>query len=207
MTRIIGIDPGSTISGICVLEGKEIIFAANLNNREIFHHVNTYQGIDKCIIAIEDIMPYIGRLSPHTIDTCKFIGELTFRFLRAHFVDDLKLVPRNSVKKWIFDSCPDICLPRIIKKMIAIDKRKVKQGKKGLRKLDGEMRLPSFHYVDDRIVIAALKELYSIPTPKPGKPNIYGLKEHSWQALAVAAAISVHLDSGALTTQYLAGIT
>jgi hypothetical protein len=48
------------------------------------------------------------------------------------------------------------------------------------------MRAASFHFVDDRTVIAALKSIYNIPTPKPGRPNIHGLVDHSWQALAVA---------------------
>jgi hypothetical protein len=189
MTRIIGIDPGSEISGVCVLNGTTIEAAANVSNYELYNFIGQHLGKTKPIIVIEDIAPYNMRLSPQVIDTVKFIGVLTYRFSTNDSIKELKLVPRNSVKKWIFDTCPDICLPRINAKMLTVDKRMVKNGKKGLRKTDGEMRLPSFHYVDDRVVIAALKKLYDIPTPKPGKPNIYGLRDHSWQALATAALI------------------
>ena len=50
------------------------------------------------------------------------------------------------------------------------------------------MREPSFNYVDDRIVCAAMKELFSIEQ-KPGFKNSYGLTKdsHAWQALSVAA--------------------
>ena len=51
------------------------------------------------------------------------------------------------------------------------------------------MREPSFNYVDDRIVSAAMKELFNIKTPKPGKKTEHGLlrNSHAWQALSVAA--------------------
>ena len=65
----------------------------------------------------------------------------------------------------------------------------LKKELKGLINADGEMRKPSFNWVDDSIVKAALKSIYNIPTPKPGKPNLYGITKdsHGWQALAVCS--------------------
>lgn len=186
--RVIGIDPGSDVSGICSIEDTTILHASNTPNTEVFDKIKELCGGLSATIVIEDIFPYFSmRMTPQIIDTCKLIGELTYRFNTCGRVQSVHLVARSSVKKWIFDSCPEVVLPRIEKKMITTDRRMVSKGGKGLRRLDGEMRAASFNYVDDRTVIAALKHLYGIPTPKPGKSNIYGLKDHSWQALACAA--------------------
>jgi hypothetical protein len=47
-------------------------------------------------------------------------------------------------------------------------------------------RKASFVYVDDRMVQLAMIKNYDIPIPKAGSGYDFGLKEHSWQALAVA---------------------
>jgi hypothetical protein len=119
------------------------------------------------------------------IDTCKFIGELVYR-LRSEFKKaEYVLVTRNQVKKWVFDSFPEISCDRINKRIEYLDGYRTGRGEKGIRKKDGTLRLPSFHWIDDRVCIAAMKKFWDIPTPKPGKKNVYGLSTHSWQALAL----------------------
>jgi hypothetical protein len=141
------------------------------------------------IVVIEDIFPYSLRLTPEVIATCKLIGRLEEKFESCEGCSSINLIPRNTIKKWIFDTVPEECIPRINKKILLKHNRNIRYGKKGLTKIDGEMRQPSFQWVDDRIVIAALKSIHNIPTPKPGKKNIYGLgsTSHAWQALAVCS--------------------
>jgi hypothetical protein len=126
------------------------------------------------------------RLTPEVIDTCKFIGQLCWRLLPSGFIDEVIMVPRNTVKKWVFDNYKKIISGRVDKRMAAIDANRISKGKKGLKNMKGQMRAASFHYIDDRAVVAAMKYRYRIPDPKPGKSNRYGLRAHSWQALAAA---------------------
>jgi len=191
MEKIIwAIDPGNLICGVCQLTGSTIGHCFNEKSVSVYRRILSLSEGKSIVIVIEDIKPYSLRLTPQVIDTCKIIGELTYRFNHCKQVESVNLVARNSVKKWIFDTCPDVVLPRIEKKMAALHSRKIAKGMKGLIKADGEMRTPSFHYVDDRSVIAAIKSIFNIPTPKPGKPNIYGLVDHNWQALATGAYFS-----------------
>lgn len=184
--NIWGIDPGNLICGVAQLLDGQIGYCFNEKSVSVYRTILKLSKGEPITIVIEDIKPYSLRLTPQVIDTCKIIGELAYRFNTCKTVISVNLVARNSVKKWIFDTCPDVCNLRIEKKMNTIHRNKIKQGKKGLIKADGEMRQASFHFVDDRTVIAALKSIFNIPTPKPGKPNIFGLVDHSWQALAVA---------------------
>jgi hypothetical protein len=102
------------------------------------------------------------------------------------------------VRKWVFDAYPDICIPAIDKKIAYLDQYGARkneelkaEGKKPKYRRyitkSGELRKASFNYVDDRIIISVMKKLWKIPEPKPFKPNIYGLKDDSWQALALAS--------------------
>lgn len=193
MGNIIGIDPGNVVSGLCMIEDGKVVYANVFENNKLVDWMYDEVAESSVQIAIEDIVPYTGKMKPQTIDTCKWIGELTYR-LKINGFKNIKFIPRSNVRNWIYKTVPDICTPKVIKRMIALDKIRVKQGLRGLRNASGELRKPSFHYVDDRIVIAAVKELYNIPTPKPGKVNIYGLKDHSWQALATAMFLESNPD-------------
>lgn len=126
-------------------------------------------------VLVEDIRPYGLKLSPQIIETCKFLGELRYRLSRAKI--NVQWIARNTVKKWVFDTFPEVCIPRI----------QAKIAKKGAKNRDGGDRQPSFVWVDDRIVIAAMKECWGIETPKPGRTNRYGLKAHAWQSLCLGA--------------------
>lgn len=168
--RIIGMDPGNESSGLCILDSDMIKGAFNVSNENIFGKIQNYLIHPNCTIALEDIRPYSLRLTPQVISTAKFIGEAVYR-LKINAGCNLVLVARNEVKKWVFDTFPEVCIPLIEKKIL---KR-------------GQDRKPSFVYVDDKMVTESMKVLFNIMKPKPGSGYEYGLQSHSWQALAVAA--------------------
>lgn len=140
----------------------------------------------KCHVVIEDIRPYSGKLSMQTINTCKFIGELTYR-LRNELQASYSLVSRSEVRQWVFLTHTELCVGRINQKIAYLDDYGERTNRKRYRNKNGELRKASFHYVDDRVIIAAMKKHWEIPTPKPGKPNVYGFASHSWQALAAGS--------------------
>lgn len=194
---LISIDVGSDISGICVISNEVIIECVNLSNELVCDKIKEYYVKYTVLVVIEDIRAYSGKLSQDVIDTCKFIGEVCYR-LRIELKIDFKLYPRSKVRKWVFDAYGDICVEQINKKIQYLDdygKRKndelVAAGKKPKYRRymtkEGVLRKASFNYVDDRIIIGVMKKLWKIPEPKPFKSNIYGLKDDSWQALALGS--------------------
>lgn len=137
-------------------------------------------------VLVEDIRPYGLKLSPQIIETCKFLGELRYRLSRAKI--NVQWIPRNTVKKWIFDTFPAVVLPLVGKKIkkglfsacnVLTKEEIIVQGN------GKQPRKSSFIWVDDRMVISAMKVMWNIETPKPGKTNKYGIKAHAWQALAL----------------------
>jgi hypothetical protein len=152
----------------------------------------------KIMVLIEDIRPFKMGMAMQTIETSKFIGELKYRLKNELSVDYL-LIPRFEVKRWVFESFPGIVQEKIEKKIAYLDDIGERSGRKRYRKKSGELYKPTMHYVDDRIVISALKDYWKIPTPKPGKSNLFGLKSHSWQALALGTC---YLDSIAKNETY-----
>jgi hypothetical protein len=182
---IISIDPGDSVSGITIIKRGVIAASGNLDNPKMMKFIKDHTaGIrsEEVVAIIEDIRPYAAKLTMQIIETCKYIGELRYRLNEANIASEWP--PRSVIKKWVFDNFAAVCIPRIEAKILYQDGRNVKLGKKGLRTKDGELRKPSFHYVDDRIVIAAMKEHWNIETPKPGKTNKYKISAHGWQALA-----------------------
>jgi hypothetical protein len=176
MDRIIGIDPGESC-GMVVLDGGQITSVLNIMFDNVGDKITKFLIHPNCIVVVEDIRPYSLRLTPQVIWTCKFIGELTYR-LKAEAGANVEMMVRNEVKKWCFDTFPDICIPIIEKKIL----------KKGYgNKETGEPRKPSFVFVDDKIVTDCMKVMYKIQKPKSGFGYIHGLKDHSWQALAIAS--------------------
>lgn len=176
MARIIGIDPGKTC-GMVVLDEGKITSVFNIMSEQIYEKVANYIIYPYCTVVVEVIRPYSLRLTPQVIDTCEFIGELKFR-LKTWAGANVETVARNQVKKWCFDTFPDVAVPIIQKKIL----------KKGyVNKETGEPRKPSFVWVDDRIVTNCMKVKYKIPDVKPGFGYQHGLKEHSFQALAIGA--------------------
>jgi hypothetical protein len=185
MIKYVGIDPGPSISGLCFMKGNQITSGVVTENSNIMNLISKFIGRSRVKIIFEDIAnQYSVRFGPDTINTCKVIGYLQAKFEVYDQIEPIG-ISRDIVRKWVFDTFQDIAIPRIEKKIAYLDDYGAKNDRKRYRKQDGELRKPSHVFVDDRIVTASMKELYSIPTPKPGKANKYGLKSHSWQALAV----------------------
>lgn len=178
------IDSGSVISGVAVITKDRIIYAANLPNEEIIPKVREFSEKTIARVIIEDIKPYAVKLSPQVIETCKVIGEFVYR-VKNEVGLDYRLISRYEVKRWVFDNFPEMANGRIAKRIEYMDGYRVGKGEKGLRRKDGTLRTPSFHWVDDRVCLAAMKIYWGIDSPKPGKSNKYGLSKHSWQALAL----------------------
>lgn len=184
---VIGIDPGEYISGVCLVSEAAIKEAVIIENGEVVPYISRIVGANgMATVVYEDILnPYIMRKS--TVITCKFIGALEYRLSEMASVRPIGY-ERNKVRKWVYDAFPDIVVPKVAAKIAYLDEQGKRLNRKRYLLKDGvTLRQPSFLFVDDRIVISAMKHLWGIPTPKPGKSNPYGLRGHSWQALAVAS--------------------
>lgn len=184
---VLSIDPGSKESGIAVIWQSELsgspLEGFNERNDLIVGKIRKHYVKYNPIVVIEDLRYFPGRISMQVLDTVKFIGELNYR-LKVELGLKVEYVTRGKVKKWVFDTFPEECKARIDKKIAYLDAYGEKTGKRRYVNQGGTRRKASFHWVDDRIVIAVMKEFWGIPTPKPGKKNIYGFCDDSWQALA-----------------------
>jgi len=172
---VVGLDCGDTETGIVFIEGTRIDYCDVVPNCDVYGLIKTFIGIDTdIIVVIEDVKPYGVKLRQQLIDTCKFIGQIEYRLKQAEI--PFYLIPRATVKAWVFKNGGDDVLSHVKKNVARREKINPSERK----------RTESFVYIDDRAVIAGMKHHWRIPTPKPGKKNIYGLKSHSWQALAAA---------------------
>jgi hypothetical protein len=157
-----------------------------IDNNILVDKIKEYYVKYNPTVVIEDIRPYNSMMSMQVIRTCQFIGELKYR-LQNELQLKIHMVTRGDVKKWVFTRFPGLCKERIDQKIQYLDDYGERKGKKRYRNKDGELRKATFHWVDDRVVIAAMKEYWKIPTPKPGKKNLYGFSSHSWNALAAGS--------------------
>ena len=173
---IFSIDPGNIQSGLVKMIDNEIIKASILPNEEVMRIILNEGGK----VVFEDIKPYSIRLGQQTVDTIKYIGQIQYRLNEAGI--DNEAVFRWQVKKWVYDTFQKICEERILLKI----------QQRGLIDKYGNDRKTSFVFVDDRIVIAAMKIRWDIKTPLPGRKSLHGLSKHSWQALAVG---TYYIDS------------
>lgn len=119
-------------------------------------------------------MPYLSKLSPQTIETCKYMGELRYRLKTARISHSF--VPRSTIKKWVFDTYPDIVIPLIDARI----------AKKDRRTAAGHLWKASNIYVNDAVIIAAMRYEWNIPA-KVFKSNRFKISKHAWQALALAS--------------------
>ncbi len=176
---VIGVDTGNLVSGVVALLEGQIHLVKTMDNSDVFHVIRGYMVKYRTVrVVIEDIKPYAGNLSQQAIDTCKFIGQLTWR------LDEVKakhiMLNRSQVRKWVYDQFFQLVIPLVMKR---IEQKNAKNN-------DGKSRKPSFVYVNDGIVLKAMKELWKIETPPPGKGYVHGLQTHTWQALALASCFS-----------------
>jgi hypothetical protein len=174
-----------------VLDNGYITAAFNVNTEQFYNKVTNYLLHRSCIVVIEDIAPYSLRLMPQVIDTCKWIGEAVYR-LKNEAGANVELVPRSLIKKWVFDSFGEVCIPIIDKyiekkAVLACDlvtKEEIKLFQDGR---EWKKRKGSFVYVNDKVVMEAMKYLYKIPLPPKGQGYKFNLKDDSWQALSLAS--------------------
>ena len=172
MKYIFCLDPGSDCSGIAYLSEGAITYADNIPNEAVVDKIEALRcSNDDFIVLVEDIAPYTLKLKQEVIDTCKFIGETLYRLRMARI--DYRLILRWQIKQWVYNSFNEKIKGRIEKKIAASDLK------------DGKSRRSHFVFVDDRIVLAAMKYRWGIETPKPGKRNSLGLSKDAWQALAL----------------------
>lgn len=189
MQTIISVDPGSKISGFIIIDGEQIASADNVTNDFLpdmiidRHNTLIAAGRARPVILIEDIAPYFARLKAEVIDTCKFLGELGYRLKMAGIRPEYAY--RTEVKRFAFNSYPEVAIPRIVDKI---------KARKKLTKA-GVPFQPSFVWMDDRIIVACMKEHWGIETPKPGKVNRLGVSKHAWQALALATCYMEKINS------------
>lgn len=176
---VVGVDVGNVVSGVVGLLEGQIQLVRIMDNKEVFDVIMGCIGrYDSVSVVIEDIKPYAGNLSQQAIDTCKFIGQLTWRL--DEFSVLYRMMSRSEVRKWVYDQHWELVIPMVNRK---IEKRNAKNN-------DGKNRKPSFVYVDDGMVLKAMKGQWNIETPPPGKGYKHGLKSHTWQALALATCFA-----------------
>jgi hypothetical protein len=175
---IISIDPGSESSGIVVLRNTQVVYAeAAIRNTELFDQIvarNSFYN-DGTIVLIEDILPYSQSLRLQVIQVCKFIGVLSYRLAVESEIHH-ELIGRSKVKEYVFNHHYDVIEPYLVKKL----------ARKGRVKQDGTPMKPTFVWVDDRMVAAAMRSHWGIKKPKPGHKNELGISKHAWQALGLA---------------------
>lgn len=175
---VVGIDPGEKQSGVALVAGREIVFGKNVLNGELIELIQSINDqYSEVTIIIEDMLPYNMRITNSIIRTIKAIGQLEMR------LNDLGmkyyLAPRWWIKQWVFNEFNDIATTRILKKIGYIQTRLEKENRK-IKKMS-----PTFAYVDDWIVVRSMKQWWNIPNATVHNKNKYGLKDHSWQALAL----------------------
>lgn len=96
---ILGIDPGTTESGICVIEAKgfdkpNIVSAEKVDNRQVKKIISdTFSLPHQLQIVIEGMANQSRAFGSSSIETCYFIGGL------MEFVDSLKCVNLTLYKR------------------------------------------------------------------------------------------------------------
>jgi hypothetical protein len=171
--KIICLDPGIRTCGLVEFIDGNITGAANFCPEDAMRYILQEANDGPLLVIYEDIQYFSVRLGQHVIDTAKLIGKFEYRMTEAGIKYDS--VKRWQVKKWVYDTYLDIAQPRI--------EKKIESGR--ITKENGEFVKSKFVFVDDRIVCAAMRKHWKIPTPKPGQESMYGLSKHSWQALAI----------------------
>lgn len=167
---------GSERSGVIVLIDGQISHAENADNAKVYDLISSYKEVGtKLRVAVEDVRPYYGqRLTMQLIDTCKFIGEMRYRLATGRI--SAKYIPRSAVKRFIYDNYLPSIQNHLLKKL----------AERGALNQSGDLRKISYQWVDDKMVIEAMRTEWDIPYAGVGKRNRFGISAHSWQALGLA---------------------
>lgn len=171
--RIICLDPGNENSGLVEIFQGKIVSSGNFPNETAVQYILDKGKAGPLLVVYEDMQYYSVRMGRSIIDTSKFLGQLEWRLSAAGI--KFTGIYRWEVKKWVYENFKSLCETRILQK---IERKRVS------KKAADKLRV-GFVFVDDRIVLAAMKEHWKIPTPKPGHKSLYDLARHSWQALAL----------------------
>lgn len=96
---IIGIDPGTTESGVCIYDAtaNKIDRAITLSNE---YAIELLRSAGRCVVAIEAIKSYGMPLGDTTIETCYWIGSM--RQVASDGGAIVRLIPRKTI-------CVEIC--------------------------------------------------------------------------------------------------
>lgn len=96
MARVIGLDPGTTHSGIVALSSAgDVVESAVWSNAKVLQRLADAQPDDGTLLAIEWIQSYGMAVGREVFDTCRWVG----RFQQAwHTPGDVVLIPRGEVK-------------------------------------------------------------------------------------------------------------
>lgn len=185
---MIGLDVGSKNSGVVVIDDNGIREGYNIENKFVFAFIRTEaESSEKVIVIIEDIKPYRMQITNGIIQTIKFLGEMEYRLNQAAIA--FKLVARWEVKKWVYNKYTRIVDKEIKKNIIRFEALEKKKAEEANKDYEPKNRTPTFVYVDDRIVIKAMRLFWKIENVKGwGKKGKFNLKDHSWQALGVCTA-------------------
>ena len=171
--NVIGIDAGSTKSGVAIVANGQIVKGMVIPNEQVFQLLGNHIYSDYKIV-IEDLRAYSVRLSQDLINTAKFIGKM--EFVLDGIGADYILVERVQIKKMVYDKYPSA--------ESEVQEKIVQRGKINPKTL--EFRKPSMIYVCDRVVANAMRYFWGLPQGQ-GKRNKLGLASHSWQALALCS--------------------
>ena len=94
---ILGIDPGSEVSGFAVLDGDRLRESGIVPNMTLLELVKVWDGE----LAIEMIASYGMAVGKDIFDTCVFIGRLQQAYEKPH---ECKMLFRRDIKKHICDN-------------------------------------------------------------------------------------------------------
>lgn len=93
---ILCIDPGTTQSGWCVMDGHTIMFKDVTPNEEMLNIIHDMQRIERC--AIEMVASYGMAVGREVFETCVWIGRFKQVWVDQCGEDSVQFVYRKDVK-------------------------------------------------------------------------------------------------------------
>jgi hypothetical protein len=173
---------------VIALNENGIREAYNIANEKVFDFIYKESLLcQKFLVVVEDLMMYNLKTGGDSfIKTAKFLGQIEWRLKDV----DIKfnLIPRWEIKQWIFLQYRTIVEPMILDNMRRSTDRKKKKAEDAGIVFKARNASPTFVYVNDRCVIAAMRKRWGIEPCKGGRSKpLYNLKDHGWQALGLAS--------------------
>jgi hypothetical protein len=91
--RILAIDPGTTESGVCVMDNLKPIFFSKMRNEQLLTNIEK-RAYDN--VVIEMVASYGMPVGAEVFETCVWIGR--FHQEALTITDDITYITRNTVK-------------------------------------------------------------------------------------------------------------